>query len=182
MFNLLPESLKQDIAKEYKLRRLAVILFFTLSIQISFLIFLFPSWVVSEYKERALNIRVSQIDEIKNLSNSTSTKPIIKSVNNELSIIDKSLDYPKILPYLNLILSKKNTPVKIQQFSYVSTDGSNARVVVRGVSATRESLVGFKSEIDNSKLFHSTDLPISNYAKDKNIDFDLTLTIANKNE
>lgn len=176
MFNLLPDSLKSQIVTEYKIRRFLVILVFILLLQATLLIFVFPSWIISESKLQDSQTRVSELEKTKIINDPVSVKPIIKSINNELSVIDKSLEYPKIVPILNAVLSKKTSTIKVRQFTYSSNSSSTAQVSIKGISVTRESLVDFKKSLDSLGIFKSVDLPISNYAKDRDIDFSMNIT------
>jgi hypothetical protein len=178
MFNLLPESLKDRIKKEYNLRRLIVGFFFILFLQTAFFIFMLPSWMISKYKEETSSARVIQLDNSELLSNSNAIRPVIRSINAELILIDRSLEYPKISPYLDSILSMKTNSIKINQFSFSPNSTSTETINLQGVSATRDSLVNFKKSLDESGLFKSIDLPVSNFTKDKNISFNMTLTVA----
>ncbi|MFZ2522989.1 MAG: hypothetical protein WAW92_01225 [Minisyncoccia bacterium] len=180
MFNLLPDSLKSDVKKEYNLRRLIVALFFVFSLEVTFVVFIFPSWIISNIKLDDNKARVEEIDKNKDDSDSNMVRPIIKSINNELGIIDKSLDYVEVSPVFNAILDKKTNSIKITQFSYTSTGSTTATATLRGISATRESLVNFKKNLDTIDSLKSVDLPISNYAKDRDIDFAMNIIISEK--
>lgn len=175
MFNLLPESLKADIKSEYRVRRFLVIMLFTLCLQIVFVIFLFPSWLISSSKIEDSKGRVAQLEKSKILSNTNTVRPIIRSINTELTSIDKSLEYPTLIPIINNILSKKTLSIKIIQFSYLANSSSTATINIRGVSANREDLVQFKKSLDGLGMFRSVNLPISNYAKDRDIDFGMDI-------
>ncbi len=180
MFNLLQDSLKSEVKKEYYLRRLIVALFFVLSMEVTFIVFIFPSWILSNIKQDDNKTRVTEIDISKDDSDSSAVRPLIRLLNNEFSMIDKSLDYIEILPMLNEILDKKNSSIKITQFSYVSTGSTTATLSIRGTSLTRDSLVKFKSSMDSIEIFKSVDLPISNFAKDKDIDFSMNIVLSKK--
>jgi hypothetical protein len=72
----------------------------------------------------------------------------------------------------------KTNSIKINQFSFSPNSTSTETINLQGVSATRDSLVNFKKSLDESGLFKSIDLPVSNFTKDKNISFNMTLTVA----
>ncbi len=177
MFNLLPESLKGEIIKEYNLRRLLVIAGFILCIQVSFYIFLFPSWMISYSKEADSVVRVEQLNNSKLISDNGTAKLAISDLNKQLNIIDKSLEYPILIKYLNHIISVKSSQIKISHLSYSSQSNSKASLSLRGFSDTRDSLVEFKNRLEKLQAFKLVDLPISNYAKDKNIEFTINLNI-----
>ncbi|HEY0220681.1 MAG TPA: hypothetical protein VGC58_00465 [Candidatus Paceibacterota bacterium] len=180
MFNLLPDSFKEDLTREYHLRRFIIVLFFVIFIQISFFILMLPSWVTSLSKEKEVTLRVEKMNESPLISSLNMIKPTIKALNSEIILMDRYLDYPEAMPFFSTVLSKKETSIKINQFSYTAIGSSTATISLQGFSATRDSLVEFKKSLDDLKIFKSVDLPISNYAKDRDINFSMTINIANK--
>lgn len=177
MFNLLPDNLKEEIKKEYKLRFLAVILLFVLFVQISFLVFSFPLWLVSSYKEKEVVLRTEKMNESPlNLK----IKPVlsnVKSINTKLNILGSLLEYPKVIPIVDVILSKKTKAIRINQLSYTSTAKTKGSVILGGISSTREDLVSFVKSLQGSGSFANVDLPISNFAREKDINFTINLTV-----
>lgn len=178
MFNLLPNNLRESLKKEYNFRKIVLSLLFVLFIQISFLIFIFPTWLVSNSKEREVAIRGEAMNKYLSSLNIASTTSNIKSINAKLAVIDKALQYPEIIPFINNILSKKTSSISITDIMYTTNnDGKSSVMVIQGVSATRETLNSFVKSLEGLGLFKSVDLPISNFAKDKNLSFAINLTI-----
>ncbi len=176
MFNLIPKPLKHQFRKEYRMRRLVVVFILIICLQISFLIFMLPSWLESVNKERELSLEADR----KNQNNSINTAqvvPTIKALNAKLVTLNNNLEYPEFTPYINLIVSQKTSQIKIKQFAYTSISSSTASITVSGIAGTRDSLVEFSKKIKDSKYFVGVDLPISNLAKDNDINFNMTLSI-----
>ncbi len=178
MFNLLPENLKDKIKKDYKLRKITVILIFFVCVLFSALIFLLPSWLVSYYNEKEVVLDHKQMQDNLSDLNISSVLSTIKTINTKLNIINSNLDYPKILPYLNTILSKKTNSIHINNFTYNYAEDKTTEVTLGGVASTRESLVSFVKTLEESKSFSEVNLPISNLAKDKNIIFSIKMKIS----
>lgn len=178
MFNLLPESIKKQITDEYKLRRILVILFALVVLEVISLVFVFPSWVVSDYKEKSSSAKAKQMESSTINSDINSIKSQIKTINSEMLLLDRFLEYPKVKKYLDVVLNKKTNSILINKFSYASLSTSTAIINIQGVSSTREALVSFKQNLTDSKTFKTVDLPVSNFTKDKNINFNLTMTVA----
>ncbi len=175
MFNVLPDILKEEIKIEYRSRRLIVILLFVLLVQISFLVLLFPSWLISRYKEQEMlgqsNSQKSSITS----KNADSIMQTISDTNSGIGAINTTFKYEKVAPLWNEIIAARSKSVSLLQLTYVSTGPSSATLSVRGISATREALVSFVKKLGDSKTFLNVDSPISNLAKDKDIDFTVNL-------
>lgn len=110
--------------------------------------------------------------------NIASTTSNVKKLNNNLIIMDKVLSYPKLTHYLNIIFLNKTKTILIDDISYIDINEKNATITVNGKSATREALLTLVKNLQTSGVFLSVDLPISNYAKEKDLDFSIKLTIA----
>ena|SRR6185295_9724789 len=177
MFNLIPDSLKEKVISEYKLRRLTLVIIFLMFIQISFIILIFPSWVASYYKEQEIMSQVNELNQLQSSKDSNSLVSIIRSTNAKLNILNTVLAYPAVLPLLNTVLDSKPSTVYINKFSYTS-NSLFATINVGGISATREGLVAFVKNLQKTNMFKTVNLPVSNLAKDKNIDFSLDLVSA----
>ena len=178
MFNLIPESLKEKIKTEYRLRRLILVFIFALFIQATFLIFLYPSWLISSQKENEMVLQTEKMNQSQLTSNISSTTNFIKSLNAKLSIMDSTFEYPQVVPIVNIILSKKTGSIHIDEFSYTTVSNATSTLTLGGVSNTRESLVSFVRDLKDSGKFKVVDLPISNLAKNKDISFLINLTVA----
>ncbi len=177
MFNLLPNILRDGLHKEYNFRKIVLILLFILFVQISFLVFIFPTWLVSNSREREVAVRGEAMNKYLSSLNIASTTSNIKSINAKLSVIDKTLQYPEIIPFINNILSKKTNSISITDIIYTTSDSKNAALTLQGVSATRESLISFVKSLESLGLFKTVDLPISNFTKDKNLSFSINMAI-----
>jgi hypothetical protein len=180
MFNLLPEKIRAEIRKEYNHRRLVMILVFVIFLQVAFTIFLFPTWLMSVNKEKDVIIRSEDMN--KNLSNLNiaSTTANIKSINTQLTIIDNKLQYPDIVSFINLVLSKKATSTTISDIVFVVNSAKKMNINLQGVSATRDTLSAFSKNLQKIEEFKAVDVPLSSYTKDKNLSFSVEIKIETK--
>ncbi|MFA5888900.1 MAG: PilN domain-containing protein [Candidatus Paceibacterota bacterium] len=180
MFNSLPYELKEKIRSEYHLRLLIVVFVSIICIQIFFLIILLPSWFISLNKEKEIILQTKKTDSLSLDSEISMINSKIKSVNARLNIINSTLEYPKATFFIDSILSKKTDNIYIKELMYTSLSNNTGKIVLAGISKTRESLVSFVKELEGLKLFENVDLPISNFTKDKDINFSINMTIASQ--
>ncbi len=178
MFNLLPDNLKRKVKSEYRLRLSSVVLVFTLFVQVSFLFFIFPAWLGSSYKEKEAITQKDLLDKSLLILDTKTVSSAITTLNMKLNVINSVLQYPKVLPLVNSLLAKITGQIYINGLTFESTSAKTGTVAIRGISSNREALVVFVKKIQDSGLFKSVDLPISNFTKDKNIDFSVSMTIA----
>lgn len=177
MFNVLPENLKMQIKKEYRLRLLIVIFICIIFVLSSLLIFMLPPWVISSYKEWDVSSRVSNVSKSLSASNANAISAVVSSTNLKLNIINNTLQYPEITPIINVILINKTSGITIREFLYTSPNPQEGSITINGVANSREALVRFSKTLEQTKVFKTVDLPVSNLAKGKNIEFSVNLTI-----
>ena len=167
MFNVLPDNIKEFIRNEYETRRWLVIFGSILFIQISFLIFLLPSWTLSKYLE---NIAINKANSQNVLTPSKNTGGAIQSINSTnqtLNIINSTFMYSQVFPFLNTVISYKTSDITINEFTYANVGTSTISLTVTGLSNTRESLIMFVKNLQKSSLFQEVNSPVSNLVKDK---------------
>jgi len=179
MFNLLPNHSKKIISKDYILRRYAVILGVVVFVQIWLIVFLLPSLVTSYFKNKDLSYQVESMKESNVAKDAGFISDMIVSTNNKLSLYENDFNYPQIVPIIKDVLSYKSQSISFTDFMYEFTGSSSATISLRGRAMTRESLVSFVRNLEASNLFKEVDLPVSNLAKDKDIDFTVNLYFEN---
>ena len=177
MFNLLPDNLRIKIKLDYNHRRLVTVLIFMIITQASFLVFIFPTWITSFYKEKEVSGQLQKNNNTGPYSNIDTVTPIIKSINSKLNVLNNTLEYPKLLPYINIVLAQRNSSIHINQISFTSLGANTGTLSLNGISSSRESLVSFVKSLNDTNKFKSVDSPISNFAKEKNISFSVVLSI-----
>ena len=142
------------------------------------MVFMFPTWLMSFYKEGDLVSSKSNLGSQLASLNIASTTDSIKALNNQITIMDKVLEYPELVPYLDFVIKQKTVLIKISNISYVVTDVKNSQLNIDGVSNNREALRDFVKTLEASGKFKTVDIPVSNYAKDKDLPFSIKLTIS----
>lgn len=178
MINLLPLKEKKKLKQEY-LFRFLIVSFFMLSIlSLVASLFISPSYKYSVSKEsiaqsnlEIFNAQNPQID-IEKLNNE-----IVKT-NEKLSfIISKKKDTSVSESVLEKILSLRTKGIVFNQVSYNSVNEKSPTVNIVGVASDRTALRSFKDALTVDPAFSSVDLPISNFIKPYDIDFNMLLIL-----
>jgi hypothetical protein len=177
MFNVLPDGLKEQVRKEYATRMWIMVGVVCVCVQISALFFLFPSIEASMYKKSDIVLSLDSLRSAQKMSEQESWSQRIPRTNATLEMINTMLQYPRVVPAMELILSKRPHGILLTDIAYESKDAANSSVVLRGVSKDREALVSFVKTLKESAFFESVELPVSNLAKEKNIDFSISTSI-----
>ncbi len=173
MINLLPLQNKKQIKAEYKVRLLAIVLFFVALLGLILLIFSILLYTTLSSKESVvknyLEILISD-NEVNKISSDT-----LEDINRKIEILKKG--EKKIFlneDVLGLLLGDVGN-VTVTSISYYS-GGNMKNVDITGVSPDRDALLNFIS-ILKKKGFSEIDVPVSNFVKDENLEFSLKITL-----
>jgi hypothetical protein len=169
MINLLPDSEKASIYKEYRLRLLAVSLLMLLALIILAGVLLSPSYVLSMYQRRIGESTVSPAtaeqqeytDLVKKIKASKLTLGALKPQAVHMTPT-------RIIEILTKHKTSQNTITDIQ-YNFLPPD--IVTVTVKGVAKNRQTLIDLKSSLEKEEGITHIELPVSNLAKDANIEF-----------
>jgi hypothetical protein len=177
MFNVLPQILKEEVTQEYVLRRWIVIVFCTIVVHVVFLVCMVPLVISSTYKKNDIATAIATMKTSGASKDADTVAKTISQTNIRLAIIENKFVHKPLFSIIDDVLVHKPTTVSIQGIMVSSIGTSTATIVVEGVSESRNGLVSFVKDLQQSGVFSTVDLPVSNLAKDKNIDFSLTLNM-----
>jgi hypothetical protein len=148
-------------------------------LQISFFVLLIPSYIYLVFTEKDLQVQSSDIDARSGVTNIDDVTKTFLSVNSELSALSVNSGSNKLDFFISHISSIIPSGVRIQEINYALNTASTSTIILRGTADTRDTLLSFSKKIQADQLFSNVDLPVSNFAKDTNIDFSMTITAQN---
>ena len=177
MINLIPNQDKKKTAKDFYFR-LITLCFVALGICVLIAsISILPAYFLASTKKSLADekLEVQKKQVVPDLDQQSLTN--IKNLNNKLTIIENA-EKNKFLvsqKVIQEIISQKMPDIKISKISY-SNDPINGKVInVVGVAPSRDRLLLFNQTLEADNNFKSVDLPISNFLKGTNIQFNLVL-------
>ncbi len=181
MTNLLPQQEQVNIKKEYKHRRLVVIFSALVVMFVVSAGFLVPSFMLSNVKLREVSFDAEQarrasedLQKTKSVSSA-----LLKDAEKKLSllIVDKNKNKNDASDVIRLVTDNKSDRVRIQSITYeMGKDKIAGKMTVAGIAKDRDSLTEFVKILESQKLFTKVDLPVSNFAKDKDINFSISIS------
>lgn len=181
--NLLPEQEKKIIQKEYALRRVVVWCGLVVGVLTISLILLVPSYVLSRLKASDVQ---SELDTSKRtLESQLLPADVTKAVASAAHDADALKPFADPLSAYNIIRIFETKPASIRiyqiNFSNLGTDQAGAALKpsleVYGKAVDRESLTSFGKSLEQRSEFASVDIPVSNFVRETNIDFTMTITL-----
>ena len=175
MRNLLSEEDKKIARKEYRLRITAVsllFLFFTILIAIVFLI---PSYFISESKKHAAVKYSEVIKKSITEKEESASNDILFVIKEKLNLLAFNKEYSSLKNIFEIIISDKPDGVMINGLSYNKLS-SNQVVVIVGKANKRENLLMFKKLLEQETLFTEIFLPVSDFVSDSDIEFTIKIS------
>jgi len=176
MVNLLPIENKIAIKKEY-LRRLIVAfgLFSLATVLIAVLLLVFLLFLVN--KEKAdysayLSLEQKHLDFL----DEGEVIPFVTDVNSKTAAFEANSDNrKKASDAIKMIIGAKAKGITINNFSLSGKD-----ISLGGTAATRNDLSFFVDNLKKEPLFEKIDSPLSNFLKEKDIRFNISISFYEK--
>lgn len=177
MVNLLPPSAKKKYVFEYYARALAVLLFLLTAAGFVLGALMVPLWVSIEIQGTAIandyEVAVAGTESYTGLEDD------ITRANTIATELDRVSGYEPLLPYLTEVEARANPAISIASVSIARDARQQVQsMVVTGEAGTRASLAEYRDSLEASPSFTSAELPISNLAKDRDVPFSISVTIA----
>jgi hypothetical protein len=175
MINLIPPSAKKKIVLEYWVRAISVWFYTWAAALLLGAFVMVPVYVL-------VNLQVSSSSESaasagQMLASYDEVSKQITISNQEAKALLDSKKYKLLSRYLDTFFSLETSEVSISQISLSRVKEGVSPVQISGSANTRQALASFRDQLLALPDVDSVDLPISNLAKDKDIQFALTVKV-----
>lgn len=177
MINLIPPEAKKRVSKEYWLRVLSVWFISCTAALIASVCILLPAYVLITIQIGA-NEGVSQAASEKVAEFESVTKELALTNQKSKAILDNTRFSP-ISPYVAMVRAHESEEVRVSQITVARSKDGFSPISVSGEADSRQALASFRDRLLSEPGVSGVDLPISNLAKDKEIQFNLTISIKN---
>ena len=177
--NLLPSEYRAALMRSYFLR-LSVVGVLAASVLIAIaMILLVPTYMLLTQSARTKEARLATIDSALASTDQTMFSARLSALSSsaaELSALDQT---PSASAIVRSMLALPRSGISLSDFTYTPAGEAGSGVLtVSGIAATRESLRSYQIALQGASFTQSADLPVSAYAKDSNIRFTITVTLA----
>ena len=175
MINLLPDTEKYVIRKEYNRRFLALSLGAVFTIIVIALILLIPSYILTLYKRSVAENLLTRVPPASTIDQTDFTEKIAMAKRLAMVLRPEPVSF---LPtdYITYITNHKSGDIQVVSISYNKKDKELPHVHIIGVAKTRQSLVDFTNVLKAEPHTASVDLPVSSFAEEGDIRFDIDIT------
>jgi hypothetical protein len=176
---LLPAQERKALRWEYRLR-LAIVTFLFISLALVFgIASLLPSYIYTYNQENEATLHLEALNKSRKASGADQDdKNLIINQSFALKMVaeEDKLDDVSVIEKI-VALKPKNLIINSFENDHAVSTTTVGSVTVQGYAPTREGLLDFKKAFENDKTFANPELPISDLAKSKEINFSLKVSI-----
>jgi hypothetical protein len=178
MINLIPKEEKKKRTADFFLRLSAIFL-----LMASFAVFIacvtiLPAYILSLQKNSSVDQKLKIQKNISLPDLGERSLATAKDLDGKLSLMENAEknEFPVSRKIINSIIFNKTSSIKITHISYENDGTLGKKISINGVASSRAALLSFSQALGYDSDFKKVDLPISNFVKESNIPFSLTLT------
>jgi len=172
MLNLLPEEEKKRLKREYTVRYLIVIFLAIIFTGIIYFVLAFPSYVISKLKQQELTAIIAELDRVDISKGVPVTELSLIDINKKIGDLRGTGKEVSIANIISEILNTVTSSIKINSFNY-----DKNFLMLNGMAKDRDGLTSFVKKLEENTLFTKVNLPVSNLAQEKNINFSIQISI-----
>jgi len=176
MSNLLPKKNKKRIRTEYLLRLLITFMILSALTLVFSFIFLIPSYLLSGERAKVATGEVNSLKNQLEQRQKEETSLALFSTNEEIEVLNLSLS-PNLTKAISLIISEIGVSIGIHSFTFAESSKGEKTIFIGGEARNRDSLIEFTKALENLNQFARVELPVSNLAKNKDINFNISLIL-----
>lgn len=175
MINLLPPAAKKGILIEYWVRVISVWLILWSLALLAAASLSFPAYVFT-----ATQIKLHQdsaTQAMKQVTDYEQTSVALTRASQQARIIVDGQQVDRFSKYVFLLEQLQGTDVQVSTIALERVEDGMAPITVGGTARDRQALASFRDRLLTNEAVVSVDLPISNLAKDKDIQFTISVTL-----
>jgi hypothetical protein len=176
MINLIPPDARSRIVTEYWVRVVTAWLFLLAIAATVVGALLLPAYVLVTSQ---VNLSTTEADVARaRVGEHGVTTKVLDAASEEARLIVTSAEDPHLTQVVETIESIIPAGVEATAYTITRQAGGVAPVTLRGIASTRTTLATFRDALLANPQIARVDLPISNFAKDRDISFTVTITVS----
>lgn len=177
--NLLPLPRQHALSRDYVIRLAVVVAFMLTALVLTAAVLLLPSYVFLTKNENAKKNYLASIESTTSSADEKGLSTRLSALSADTATLIALGHAPSISTVIREILSISRPGIVLSGFSYTSAVGKkSSTLVLSGIAATRDALRNYQLSMGSAPSVLSADLPVSAYAKDSQITFAITITLA----
>jgi len=179
LINILPIVRKHALARSYYFRLGVVATVLVTGLVVASGVLLLPTYVFLTNSAHTKEVRLEQIQTTLSSSGGVALSARLNAVSTDAELLIALSNKPVASKTINLVLLTPRPGILLSGFTYTPANGNGSdKLLISGTAATRDSLRKYQIVLQGLSFVRTADLPVSAYAKDANIPFLITITLA----
>lgn len=177
--NLLSSERQSALRRDYGIRYGVVVLIVITTLIAVAAVLLVPTYVFLTKSLSAKEARLASIESKLSSADEVSLSMRLANLAHRTSILMRLGNIPSTSVLMRNVLAVPHPGIALSGFSYTPSDEKTKNMLtVSGTAKTRDALRSYQVALQNTAFIQTADLPISVYAKDADISFTVTVTLA----
>ncbi len=177
--NLLPIERQKALGREYIIRVFVVAIIFVTTLIAVAAVLLLPTYTLLTDNARMKKQHLANIESTFASTNEAVISARLAALSDNVSLLTSLAQLPSASGIIRSVLGVPRPGIVLLSFAYSpKSEGSVGTVQVSGTAKTRDALRSYQLALSGASFVKSADLPVSAYAKDSDIGFSITITLA----
>lgn len=177
--DLLPKERREALSRGYFLRLGVVVVWFVTLLVLVSMVLLLPTYVLLTENASTKEAHLSSIDSALSSANGATLAVRLATLSSEAATLSALAHAPSASATFRDALALSRPGIALSGLAYTPAAGQNpGTLAISGIAATRDALRSYQLVLQGASFARSADLPVSAYAKDSNIAFTITITLA----
>ena len=177
--DLLPPERQSALTRDYFLRLVVVSAVLVSVLILTAAVLLLPTYVFLAKSASAKETRLATIESALSSANEKDLSARLATLSGDAAVLTTLASTPSASTILRTVLAVPRPGITLSGFSYTpSAKKVPSTLSISGTATTRDSLRSYQLVLQGTPSVLSAALPVSAYAKDTNIMFTITLTLA----
>lgn len=177
--DLLPPERRRALARDYFMRLGAVVAWFVTALVLVSALLLTPTYVFLAKSSGAKEARLANMESSLSSFDDAALSTRLSALKSNTGTLSALARAPSASAIARSALAISRPGIILSGFEYVPTTAARpGTLIVSGIAASRDALRGYQLLLERAPFARSASLPVSTYAKDSNIAFAITVTLA----
>lgn len=177
--NLLPPERQRALTRDYFLRLGVVGAVLVNILILASAVMLIPTYVFLAKSAGAKEMRLAAIESTLSSSNEKEISARLAALTADAAILTALSSTPSASSILRTVLDVSRPGITLSGFAYTPAVKKKSRtLLISGTAATRDALRNYQLALQGAPSILSATLPVSAYAKDTDIEFSISTTLA----
>jgi hypothetical protein len=177
--NLLPQSRVIALRREYRYRLIVVTVWLSVALIAMAAVLLLPTYVFLTSSIGAKQTKLASVEQTLETARDPAVASRLKALSTSAATLGMLTKVPSPTTIVTKILLIPHPGVILTGFVFTpATDKAATTVVLSGAAQNRNALRAYQQTLQTTPTIVSANLPVSAYARETDIDFAITLTLA----